>query len=220
MPARALIFDLDNTLIDTLELILSSFNAAFEPVTGKRLTLQELVSYFGPTEEWLLDKLSTPDTRTGVYERFRTHYAAGHSERMIYPGIRPMLDRLHKRGVPMVICTGKGRWTTTCTLDRLGLHPYFRATMTGDDVRRNKPHPEPVYLLCEGLGVAPSETVLIGDSLADVKAARAAGALAVLVTWGRHETRPGTDAEARSLAHVVIDRVPELERLLKTHLGD
>ena len=102
-------------------------------------------------------------------------------------GWREALDALKERGIPMAVFTGKGRRTAEITLDVLGLASYFSMIVTGNDVTRYKPHGEGICRILERLGVSPSETVMVGDSMADVHASRDAGVVMAAVLWDAYD---------------------------------
>lgn len=205
------VFDVDNTLLDTLELIVACFNTAMEPILGRAYATAEVVAFFGPTEEQLLRRLTPPGQFDEVLSQFHRTYDKGLHALSLYPGMKEILDKLHHAGIPMGISTGKGRYSTESTLRHFTLEKHFRWVMTGDDVQKNKPHPEPMLRLAQLAGIPTGKIVMVGDSLADVRTANAAGATSLLVLWGRHETRPGQDEIARREAHVLFHRVEELD---------
>lgn len=211
-PLRLAIFDLDNTLVDTMGAIEESFNVALGPHMGRHLPLKEIVSWFGPTEEVVLRQKAPPGKAAEVLADFQAAYDESMKRVAAYPGVMEMLERLSRAGVTLGLCTGKGRWTTECTLRHLGMNGLFASVLTGDDVKKNKPDPEPLLRIAQETGHALDATVMVGDALADVAAARAAGAMGVLVLWGRHETRPGDrHAQAQELADVIFERVENLD---------
>ena len=214
---RAVVFDLDNTLVDTLGAIVAAFNVVMAPEAGRDLTTPEVVSYFGPTEEnCLRNAVKKQDVEESI-ERFHRAYAERIRGLTPYPGIVPILQRLRTAGKVLGLATGKGRRTTRATLEALGLAPLFSAVMTGDDVIRNKPHPEPLLRIAEAARCRPEQLVMVGDALADIRSARAAGATALLALWGHRDPRPGHDEQARAEAHAVLPHVADLEVWLASH---
>jgi HAD superfamily hydrolase (TIGR01509 family) len=209
-PIRTVVFDLDNTLVDTLAIIVRAFNSVMVEHVGRDLSPPEVVAYFGPTEEdCLRAALQRPDVDPWI-ERFRNEYQRGVQGLTPYPGVMQILDDLRSAGTSLGLSTGKGRWTTRATLEALGMESLFDVVMTGDDVTRNKPDPEPLLRIARESGCDPKGMVMVGDSLADMASARKAGAIGLLARWGVPETRAGHEEEARSLAFAVVLTVEEM----------
>jgi len=212
---HTVVFDLDNTLVDTLAVIVAAFNCAVAPETGRPLSTAEVVAHFGPTEENCIRRAVRTTPPEPAIGAFRARYAEGVKALSPYPGIPDLLRRLRAVGLPLGVCTGKGRWTTRITLEALGLAGVFSVVMTGDDVERNKPDPEPLLTIARRVGCDPQNLVMVGDALADVRAARAAGARGLLVLWGHTDPRPGYHEAAHQEAHAVLRSVADLDRWLE-----
>jgi beta-phosphoglucomutase-like phosphatase (HAD superfamily) len=100
-----------------------------------------------------------------------------------FDGIDALLAALRERRVPMAMMTGKGRRSTAITLAALGWERTFHPVITGEDIERQKPDPEGALRAAHELGVAPARCAFVGDSPADIGAARAAGMIAVVAGW-------------------------------------
>ncbi len=181
----ALLFDLDGTLVDTIDLIVASFRHVLEDLAGRPFTRQEVIALFGPTEEAIIGRFAEPAERQAACERFFSHYER-HHERLVkvFPGVPELVREAAARGHPLALITNKGRRTTAITLDKSQLAACFRVVVTGDDVSRPKPHPEGIHLALERLGCDPGAAWYIGDAPVDVQAGRAAGTRTCAVLWG------------------------------------
>ncbi len=208
---RLVVFDLDNTLVDTLDAIVQAFNQSAGVEMGRQHSKSDVVAYFGPTEENLMRRLFPGPRSESVIQRFYEAYEEGLRGLVPYAGVCAILDRLANAGIALGLCTGKGRVTTTMTLRHLGLDACFRFVMTGDDVHSNKPDPEPLLRIASQAGCRPAQMAMVGDMLADVRAARSAGAKALLVLWGHPDSRAGQDADARREAHALFDSPESLD---------
>jgi 2-phosphoglycolate phosphatase len=183
---RAVIFDLDGTLVDTFEMIVGAFNAAISPVTGKHYSDAEVISRFGIPDSQMIRRelLSHPnDVADRAVEVYHAYYARNHGGVSLFPGIGDLLAELKRRGVPMGVMTGKGVRSARITLEALGLAETFGAVVTGEDVAKQKPEPDGPLEAARQLGMAPGECAFVGDSPADVGAGKAAGMLAVVAGW-------------------------------------
>lgn len=180
------LFDLDGTLIDSIDLILSSY----------RHTLETHRGHVPPDEVWL-EGLGTPlweqfrrftDDRNEIEAMVATYRAHNlrHHDEMVreYPGVRDAVERLRARGFRLGIVTSKLRDGAVRGLRCCGYDDVFDVLVCADDVNRTKPHPEPVDKACTALGAQPEATVFIGDSPHDLVAGRAAGVATGAVLWG------------------------------------
>lgn len=185
VPApRAVIFDLDGTVVDSVELIVESFRYATETVLGRTFTREEMIANVGKP---LLEQMAVIDPQRAE-ELVRIYREFNHREhdRMLslYLGMDRLLHSLRARGARLGLVTSKSRPTTQMAFDLTGIEPLFHATVCYEDTTRNKPHPEPIVYCAGLLGVPPEEAVYVGDSPYDLQAARSAGAWSVGVTWG------------------------------------
>lgn len=178
----ALLFDLDGTLVDTIDLIVHCFARLLEPATGRPWGRDEIVALFGPTEPAILARFGL----AGALPDFLACYERSH-DRLArpFPGVAAALERARRAGLRLAVITNKGRETTAITLRRTGLASCFDAVVTGDDTGRPKPDPAGLLLALERLGVAPGEAVFVGDAPSDVEAGRRAGVGTWAVAWGR-----------------------------------
>lgn len=182
---RPLLFDLDGTLVDTIDLIVTSFRQVLEDLAGRPFARQEIIDLFGPTEPVIIDRFAGTNRRQEAHERFFAHYEQNHRRLVtVFPGIPELIREAAERGHRLAIITNKGRRTTAITLEQCGLAPYFDVVVTGDDVSRPKPDPEGIRLALARLRAEPQEAWFIGDAPVDVLAGRAAGTRTCAVAWG------------------------------------
>ncbi len=181
----ALLFDLDGTLVDTVELILSSMRAAFQGHPGRRPTDAEWIAGMGKPLRVQLGEFVAPGELEAVVDRYRTHQQANH-DRMTraFEGSVETVSRLKARGHPVGIVTSKFKKPAERTLAHVGLLPFVDVVVAADTVLRPKPDPEPVLRALEGLSRPPGEALFLGDSPHDVAAGNAAGAITVAALWG------------------------------------
>jgi pyrophosphatase PpaX len=181
---RAVVVDLDGTLVDSVELITVSFQHAIREVLGREASLEEAVQHVGTPlkEEMVRISPEHADELVAVYREFnhRQH------DRMLklYDGILDLLDDLTKAGCRLGLVTSKSRPTTQMAFDLTGIEPYFDATVCCDEAPGNKPSADPILFCLKHLGVGPGEAAYVGDSPSDIQAAHAARVTAVAVTWG------------------------------------
>ncbi len=175
---------MDGTVTQTNQLIYDSFNHVAEKYIRKRLTPAEIVSYFGPPELDAVKAIIGPEHITDAMDEYYRFYTDRHSVlASIYPGIREILEFLRSRNVTIGLFTGKGRITTDITLEQFGISSYFDMTVTGDDVVRHKPSGDGIRKILTHYGLTPDRVLMVGDAVADIKAARETGVDVASVVW-------------------------------------
>ena len=196
MSPRAVLIDLDGTLMDTVPDLAEAANRMRADFGLAPLPAERIAAFVGKGAEVLVHRALTDeldghadDTR---FARGRTsfyaHYHATNGERaIVFHHVPDALRLLRARGLKLGCVTNKPREFTVPLLERMRLAPMFDAVVAGDDVKEKKPHPALLLAACEQLGVAPTDAMMIGDSINDALAARAAGCPVVLVETGYNE---------------------------------
>lgn len=205
MTARIAVFDLDGTLVDSLEDLHASVNHALGSLGLPRRNLEEVRGYVGEGARVLLERAVAPEVHLAdeALALWRPHYEAHLLDRTRpYPGIPELLAGA-TRG--LAVLTNKPGAMARRILDGLGLLPRFAEVVGGDEAPR-KPDPAGLLGIVARAGADPRDAVLVGDSLVDAATARAAGVPFVAVTWGLTPRERLAAAGAAALA----DTVPEL----------
>lgn len=214
MTIRAVFFDFDGTVADTLPLSFRAFQEVFHRYDGRNVTKEEIIAMFGPSEEGILSQnLTRPESVPEAIRDYYEIYREGHESKECSPNpeIIELLQDLQKQGLHLAIITGKGRKSYDISAQRLGLSSYFDVVITGDDVRKPKPHPEGIERAMELLGVNAEETVFLGDSSADIQAGKEAG----LRTYGVQWLSTYQSSEFEVLPDAVFRTAREFRELLK-----
>jgi len=196
MTLPAILFDLDGTLIDSIELILSSARHAFAewPV---RPTDEEWVRGIGtPLVQQLRAYAASDEEVALLLERYR-RYQHEHHDRLTrcYDDVPDVIAALAERGHPLAVVTSKASPIARQSLEFVGLDDFFPIVVGYDDTARHKPDPEPVRVALSRLGVSPDQAVFVGDSPHDVLAGNAADVMTIAALWGPFDRE--TLAEAR-----------------------
>lgn len=194
---RAVLFDLDGTLLDTLHLIELSFHYATRTVLGHDVSMDAFKRRFGePLPVQMAEYADTPEQIEELAATYRAHNATiMQSELKEFPGIMPALKQLHMAGWKMGVVTSKRHDTAYEHLDWFDMMPYFSCLIGADDVVKAKPHPEPVLMAAAALEVSPETCFYVGDSPYDIQSANDAGAVSVAVHWGQHPVSRLREAE-------------------------
>jgi pyrophosphatase PpaX len=205
----ALLFDLDGTLVDSIELILNSARHAFVGFAGKAPTDDDWRATIGrPLQKVLREYAQDDDAETErLFTRYR-EYQLEHHDRLVraYDGVVATLRAFSEAGHPMAVVTSKSDWLAVKGLELVGLSDVFPVVVGCDTCVNHKPHPEPVERALSLLDMPVSNAIFVGDSPHDVESGRAAGVLTVGVTWGAF-TREQMEASG---ADVVIHDITEL----------
>jgi len=213
---RAVLFDLDGTLIDTAADLGAAANHVLEAYRLPSLTtevIRQTASHgaLGLLKAGFGERLTDHDVdelRQMLLDYYDAHIAI-HSR--AFDGITALLDAFAARDVPWGIVTNKPGWLTTKLLATL---PEFAAsdiTVSGDTLAVRKPDPLPLLHASEALGVAPGQTLYVGDAARDMEAGKRAGMCTVAVRWGYFGPQ---DAPHDWLADHWIDHPQELLGLL------
>lgn len=197
-PARlpAILFDLDGTLIDSIELILQSTRFAFQKFEREAPSDEEWLAGVGIPLFTMMRRYSRDDADCDALIAAYREYQMAHHDRLIrcYDGVVDVVTQLHDRGHPLAIVTSKAEWLAMRGLSHVGLARYMDTIVGCDASTRHKPHPEPVQIALQRLGCSPESAVFVGDSVHDVLAGNAAGVRTIAATWGafkREDLEPG-----------------------------
>ncbi len=198
------IFDLDGTLTQTNPLIFASFNHVAQRYLGKTFSEEEIISCFGPPEEGTLIQLLGEPTAAEAMDELCSFYAAHHDEMArLHERVTDVLELLWERGIHLSLFTGKGERTTRMTLEAFNLTRFFDIVVTGNDVVQHKPAPEGIHLILRRCGAKPEEVLMVGDSLADLRASRSAGISIAAALWDSYDTRRVLAAQPDVVFHSV-----------------
>jgi phosphoglycolate phosphatase/pyrophosphatase PpaX len=181
---KAVIFDRDGTLFDSLPVILRAFNYGIEPFVTTAPTDEQWFAAFGRDEPEVMAVFIDAKHKQEAYERFFRYYREHFHEIVLFPGMREIVERLHQNGAKLALFTGAGKETAEYCLEKEKILHYFDELVTGDVVTKPKPDPEGIFKAMRTLQSQPSETLVVGDSGSDVLAGQVAGATTVLVRWG------------------------------------
>jgi len=209
VAVKAVVIDLDGTLLDTAPDLAEAANRMLAELQLPLIEETTLKTYIGNGIAKLIKRVLTrdmdaePDAALFAKARpiYEKHYAAVVSlYSRPYPGVIDGLNALQQAGYRLACITNKAEKFTVPLLKDTGLHDYFELILAGDTLPKKKPDPMPLLHACEKFGVRPDEMLLIGDSLNDTQAARAAGCHVFCVPYGYNR---GQDVSALDLDAVV-----------------
>jgi len=182
---KAILWDLDDTLLETLPGRMKALEHAYRACVGGSVDPLALWrSHRGGSLEALGERLMGADGPRFV-KTYRDYYYALPRAARAFEGVTDVLDSFVHASLPMAVVTAKISWGAVDELSAAGLLGYFAAVVGADDTDLHKPHPDPIYEAMSRLVVdEPRDVMFVGDSPADVGAARNAGCMAVAATWG------------------------------------
>lgn len=226
----AVLIDLDGTLMDTAPDLAAAVNRMRRDFGLTELPISRITAFVGKGADILIHRALTDDlnghVEASLHARARTifyrHYHEVNGlETVVFDLIPEALRMMLDAGLKLACVTNKPREFTIPLLDRLQLASCFSAIVAGDDVKETKPHPDLLLTACDRLGVETRTALMIGDSINDVLAARAAGMRTVLVETGYNEgesvaalkEEPGVEAVVPTLFEAAQYLIERLERV-------
>jgi pyrophosphatase PpaX len=182
---RVILFDLDGTLIDSGPIIMASMRHASVTVLGREPDEERVRAAIGGPGLIAQMRELDPDRVDELVESYRAHNEPLHATLGVFDGILELLPELRRRGHQLGIVTAKRVATVELAFERFPeLRELTDVLVGAEDTERHKPDPDPVLEALHRLGATPEEAVYVGDSPFDIRAGKAAGALAIAVGWG------------------------------------
>jgi pyrophosphatase PpaX len=204
-PFRAWLFDLDGTLIDSIELIWRSYCHAVREHFGREATRDEWKPGLGRPLRWQFGQLTSDvaevETLIHIYREFNNDW----HDRLVtpYAGVRELLSDLRRDGAKIAIVTSKLQRGAQRGLAHCNLTEFVDVIVGADDVERPKPDPAPMQRALDLLGVAANESIVVGDSPHDIRSGLDAGCYTCGALWGGFERADfGIDVPHRFAAAV------------------
>lgn len=208
---KGVLFDLDGTLLDTYQLILSSFRHAVRQVLGRDIPDELLMAKVGqPLVTQMWDFTDDPAEHDELFRAYTDYNAAVH-DRLIgmFPGVREAVEKLRGAGCRVGVVTSKRREPALRGLACFDLGGLFEVVVGADDWPEHKPAPGPVRRGCDLLGLDARECAYVGDSPFDIQAGNAAGCTTVAALWGMFDAE-ALQAEQPDILCPAIGDLPEL----------
>jgi len=213
LPVKAVTIDLDGTLLDTIPDLAAAANLMLRELERPPLGEALVRTFVGKGIQNLVERVlaeAFDGAAAGllpqalpIYERCYESVNGRHTT--IYPGVVQGLDVLRAGGFELACVTNKSTRFTLPLLAHVGLAPYFREVVAGDTLPRKKPDPMPLTHACERLGVTPRHMLVIGDSVNDAQAARAAGCPVFCVDYGYNEGRDVRELDIDAIVSSLIE---------------
>ena len=195
---KAVMFDLDGTLVNTAPEIAVAINQMLVALGLPELPQQQIERYIGEGAQMLIRRCITAHVQRepddALFEQaqalFFAHYADNVTQSKPYDGAIEALAALQDKGLKLACVTNKPERFTMPLLDASGLLDFFEIVVSGDTLPKKKPDPIQLRYICAKFNVLEAESMLVGDSLTDVAAAHAAGCYIVTVPYGYNQGKP------------------------------
>lgn len=213
---RGVAFDLDGTLVDSAPGLTAAVDNALYALELPMAGEERVVTWIGNGADVLIqraltwarqeraalraaqgkpsvdhDDIPQAEQQAILRKLFDRYYGEVAEEgSFLFPAVADTLGALHAKGLPLALVTNKPTPFVAPILASLDIAKYFTVVIGGDDVKNKKPHPEPLFLVAEKLGLAPAELLFVGDSRNDIQAAKAAGCSSIGLTYGYNYGEP------------------------------
>lgn len=209
---KAVLFDLDGTLLDTRDMILDSFRYAYQKVFGSESIPpdEKLLALIGIPLKRQMEIIS-PEHSEELFEAYHENNKRVHDSMLKdFEGTSETLSKLKDAGLRMAVITSKRHEPAVHGLNSMKLNSYFEFVLGSDDTTEHKPSPGPLLQAAERMGLTPADCTYVGDSPYDMQAAVGAEMYAVGALWGMF-----TEAELRDAgADILVPYVSDLPEVL------
>lgn len=215
---EAVLFDLDGTLVDTAPDLACALNAVLQQQQLEALPYSVIRPIVSNGADALIKFGFGSELPDEQYQTIKSNFIRYYQQNIaaqsiLFTGLEQALQHLEKAEIPWGIVTNKPEYLTRPLLKKMDLYQRAGCIVCGDQVNNPKPHPEPIYLACQQMGVLPSNAVYIGDAERDIRSGRLAGLKTIACAYGYI---PATDDINNWQADSIMQNSSELLEWLLT----
>lgn len=203
---RLVVYDLDGTLVDSVPSLAQALNAMLQTLGREPFAEARIRRWVGNGAGTLVARALSADIEVdpdldpqlheqGLAEFMRAYRSCLTEGTALYPGVRVFLEAVSQLAIPQAVVTNKPAAFVAPILQALEIDHYFFTTVGGDSLAHKKPHPEPLLHVAALADVQTTQSLMVGDSVSDVKAARAALMPVLAVTYGYNHGEPISDSD-------------------------
>ena len=204
---KAIIFDIDNTLLNTLDMNMYPLIRIIKEETGQDWTFQQVLRFAVQPGLKTMKELGVQDIEK-TYARWVEYVNAYEPGAIPYEGIEAVLRKIRDAGIPMAVVSSKMQDQYRIDMVENGLDVYMQTAILVEDTTHHKPHPEPILKCLERMELAPEEVIYIGDAPTDLLAAQNAGVDFGFAQWG------SIQAADMSAAHYCFQKPEDVLHLI------
>ncbi|WP_147804355.1 pyrophosphatase PpaX [Alkalicoccus halolimnae] len=205
-----ILFDLDGTLINTIDLIVASFEHTLDHYFPETYTRKDIAGFIGPPLSETFERMN-PDYASEMIDKYREFNHAKHDELVSeYTGVLETLEQLYDQKYAMAVVTTKRRDTALKGIQLMNMEKYFPVVISLDEITKPKPDPEPLQMALEQLGKNPHQAIMVGDSEHDILAGKNTGTLSAGVSW----SIKGKSHLQTFEPDVMLEEMPDLLRFI------
>ncbi|KOY83456.1 HAD family hydrolase [Lysinibacillus macroides] len=205
---KAIIFDVDGTILDTEQAILQSLQRTLQQEQQGTYSFDELRFALGIPGKVALQRLQVREIEA-VHQKWCAAMLDFSHEVAVFAELKPVIQTLVTKPLQLGIVTSKTRQEIVDEFDPFSLSHYFRQVISASDTKKHKPHPDPLLKCLDLLEVAPKDAIYIGDSKYDLQCAKQAGAKFALALWGAKTTNGFEGAD------FILQRPEEILQLIE-----
>ncbi len=184
MAIQAVLFDVDGTILDTVDFIFGAFDHALDFYRLPPRSHREMRHFIGPPLEEVYSNLVPGCDAQAMTEAHRQFQETHLELTKVFPDTVPVLEELKNRNIKLAAITTRSIRTSVRSLEVHDLMKYFDCIISAEDVSNHKPHPEPVLKALETIHIDSANAIMVGDTSADILAGRNAGTKTVAALYG------------------------------------
>jgi phosphoglycolate phosphatase len=214
LRVKAVMIDLDGTLADTIPDLAAAANRMLRELGCPELEVENIRRFVGKGIPKLVERALAASTGGDISAELmarampvfeRCYAEANGTHTVVYPGVSEGLRALREMQLPLACVTNKSGRFTAPLLEQLGISRFFSQVIAGDALPQKKPDPAQLLHACRGFGIVPREMLMIGDSVNDAEAARAAGCPVFCVTYGYNEGQDVRELDVDAIVPSLIE---------------
>lgn len=213
-PIKNLILDFDGTIGDTRQLIVGTMQQVIAKLGLEPRTDEQCAAMIGlPLRQTFADLIPMSETTAALCEQTYRQLFATNNKRgavQIFPHVAETIAALHQRGLTLTIASSRSGNSLREFITDMQLANYIRLIISNDDIQHSKPDPEAVFKTLEKISGKAEETMVVGDTVFDIKMGLNAGCLTCGVTYGNHSRKQLEEAST----HFIIDDFAEILNLV------
>lgn len=214
---KAIFFDFDGTLVDTLPFCVNAYDQALQRIGFKFDEKKIAQTCFGKKEDFICNSLGVPEKTELFAQTYFNAVKELFKNAPLFDNTMDTLNFIKSKGIKVIIITFAYRWYIDQMLKQYGLENYFDLVISRDDVKNPKPNPEAVLKAAEKLGIKPEDTIVVGDSKNDVLMGKSAGSKTVLFTRKEYDLFYDPEELKQTNPDNIVDEIYKLKEIIELY---